>query len=103
MSINWQQLTDETRKIEKDVLQLSQEWMKQHPDWTGEVFFCNYPPRFVLKLEILHINRLSDKRKDEVGCLVTDLCNKFGLKGKKIWGSDYKTNQVEYKLYLPIH
>jgi hypothetical protein len=100
--INWEEQSKQTRKLIPEVDKLTSEWFKAHPDWTGWVIFSDYPPRFHGKFEIVHINQLSDKRKEELGELTTSICKDCGLMGKKIWDSESGKNRIEYKFWLPI-
>lgn len=101
--IDWEAQSKQTRALDKKVQNISREWFKAHPDWTGWVVFSDYPPRFHGKFEILHINQLSDKRKEELGELTTSICKECGLLGKRFWkGESNGSNQIEYKFWLPI-
>lgn len=95
---DWQALAEKTFGMSKDIIKASNEWLTLNPDWSGEIFFMNYPPRFVGIFHLYGVNSLSDSRLLEIGKLATLLCTKYGLIGKK----HYQANTIEYKFHLPI-
>jgi len=99
---NWNLIYENTLKLNPRVQEIVKDWFKVHPDWTGWIMLSNYPPKFIGKFEILHINQLSEKRLDELGELTTQICNECGLQGKKLWDAEPGKNRVDYKFWLPF-
>ena len=100
MSINWQDREKETRRHEITIRAILKKWLEDNNDWVGEVIFSNYPPVLYLKLEIHHLNSLSDVRMNQAGELVTNLCNSTKMKCSKAY--KLSSNVVEYKLFVPF-
>lgn len=95
---NWTQLANDTFKLNPQVQSELKEWKNKYTDWNVDIFYMNYPPRFIGKFEIFGINSLSDKKLSEAGELVTKICCAHGLMCKK-WVTG---NKIEYKFWLPI-
>jgi len=93
---DWPKLSKRTRELNPEVQRLTNGWLKSHPDWSGDFWFADYPPRFQGRFEVVHLNQLSDKRLEEIGELATAIGN-LGLMGRK-----YGTRIIEYKFWLPI-
>ena len=99
---NWAELTNKTIELEPKVKQITRDWFKENPDWSGWVEFANYPPVFIGRFEIIHINKLSDIRLGEAEKIATKICNECGLLGKRFWKGEPSKNRIEYKFWLPI-
>lgn len=100
MSINWKDREVETKRQEVVVRALLNKWLEDNNDWSGEVIFSNYPPVLYIRLEIHHLNNLSDIKLDQAGVLASLLCTatKMGcLKGFRT-----SSNSIEYKLCVPF-
>ena len=100
MNMNWQDREKETRRCEIVIRAILNKWLEDNNDWVGEVIFSNYPPVLYIKLEIHHLNNLSDVKMSQAGDLVTSLCNFTKMKCSRAYKPS--SNAVAYKLFVPF-